>query len=203
MNFKLTLTLLLLSSANCSFAQNNAAPVEDRITQKPVIVQNQDKGEIIPPNCIGLGSSWANCKTVTVETTAVIPQSNLNVKSLDSMPNIETKSVEKIETKTQPTKDMVKLDSEEPIALAAYPENIKKYRDSSGVWNYTNDEATIKPGLKSEKVDLNNNPPKGLTKKVEKIESKKVSEVKTVKKQDMSKKSTKKVVKNTKREFKK
>lgn len=195
MNFKLTLTLLLLSSANCSFAQNNAAPVEDRITQKPVIVQNQDKDEIIPPNCIGPGSSWANCKTVTVETTAVIPQSNLNVKSLDSMPNIETK--------TQPTKDIVKLDNEEPIALAAYPENIKKYRDSNGVWNYTNDEATIKPGLKSEKVDLNNNPPKGLTKKVEKIESKKVSEVKTVKKQDMSQKSTKKVVKNTKKEFKK
>lgn len=202
MNFRLTLTLLLLSSTTYSFAQNNAAPVEDRIIPKatPIVIQNFDKGEIIPHNCIGPGSSWANCKTVTVETTAVIPQSNLNVKSLDSMPNIERKNIDDIETKKQSNKNIDRLDNDEPIALAAYPENIKKYRDSNGVWNYTNDESSIKPGLKAEKVDLNNNPPKGLTKKVEKKEIKKTAEVK---KQNVSKKSTEKVAKQTKKYLKK
>lgn len=163
------------------FKQNNSAPVEDRVvTQKPKMpgdytdeklvkeggkskvynsLPNTNK-ETIPNNCIGKGSSWNDC--VPVETSAVVPQSNLEGKALEPI-KLKDIPVSNIQPKGQDIviqEDKYLDKNEDIIPLAAYPENIHKYKDKNGNVGFTNKVEDIPKGSQVEKINLSNLPDK-------------------------------------------
>lgn len=202
------------------FKQNNSAPVEDRvITQKPKmpgdytdekLVKDSGKPKVynsipnnenIPNNCIGRGSSWNDC--VPVETSAVVPQSNLEGKSLEPI-KLKDVPVSNLQPKAQEV--MVQEDkyldkNEEIIPLAAYPENIHKYKDKNGNVGFTNKVEDIPKGSYVEKMNLSNLPDKSKDGEMVPEKSVKVKpNQSTIKKESdvkESKKSSKPVVKST------
>ena len=150
--------------------QINSAPVEvrdlnqlpDKEISLPYIETNRKSREIVPSNCIGHGGEWKNC--ITVETSAVLPQSEVEGKPLDSIV-LPIKKMTDSPIQTEEfllSKTGLNIDNISPNATSkssqTYPANIVKYKDANNITNFTNKPKSINPNINTVEVNLNNLP---------------------------------------------